>query len=312
MEELVHQEPPRGGFEVIVADGGSTDRTRDIVDAFCERWPNVRLLENPRRLSSAGRNVGAQAARGRYVLFLDGHCSIPRTDYLVRAVELFESTGAACLCRPQPLTRMAEGKWAEAISAARHSPLGHNSGSDIFGASPGFTDPRSAGAAYSRDCFDRLGGYDERFDACEDVEFNHRIAEAGLRSYRHPDLLVAYRPRSSLHGLFRQMVRYGRGRARLMSRHPSAIPWPLVLMTLFCLVLLGALVLGGLRLAGLVTAMLGGIWILLSAAESIRLGGLTSKAMRIELAFCAIHLGLVLGFWRGLPELHRFRPPAPL
>src|SRR5262249_17828524 len=69
--------------------------------------------------------------------------------------------------------------------------------------------------------FERVGPFDERFDACEDVELNHRAAVAGLRCFFTPRVTVRYHPRDSLTGLFRQMVRYGRGRVRLLRKHPE-------------------------------------------------------------------------------------------
>src|SRR5262249_18484080 len=57
-----HYDPDR--FEVLVADGGSTDGTRDIVRAMQTRYPNLGLLDNPGRWSSAGRNAAVRAARG--------------------------------------------------------------------------------------------------------------------------------------------------------------------------------------------------------------------------------------------------------
>jgi len=292
-----------------VADGGSGDGTRDIVRELSGTWPNLRLLDNPRRLSSAGRNVGAAAARGRYVMFLDGHCALPRDDYLVRVVEIFESSGADCLARPQPLDQLQDGAWSEAFSTARHSRLGHHPGSDIYGGEPGFTEPHHAGAAYVRDRFEELGGYDERFDACEDVELNHRVAEAGLRSYRHPDLTVHYRPRSDPGGLYRQMLRYGRGRARLMIRHPRIVPWQI--LAVVCLGLLGPatlLVIAPVLAAGWL-GILALTWVSIVLVASIRVAGFGTKALRVVLAFGAIHAGLVLGFCRGLPEFARYRRP---
>ena len=310
LDELRQQAPPAGGFEVLVADGGSTDATRAIVAERARAWPELRLLENPRRLSSAGRNVGVHAARGRYVLFLDGHCTLPRADYLARTVELFETTGAACLCRPQPLDRIAESAWARAISAARHSWLGHNPGSDIYGGAPGFTDPRSAGAAYQRACIDQLDSYDERFDACEDVEFNHRVAAARMTAYRHPDLSVPYRPRSSLRALWHQMVRYGRGRARLLARHPDRVPWPLILISALAVAIPVVLIAVGPRAALALAAVSVGGWMLVVGVESLRVSGFTVAATRTALAFAAIHAGLAVGFWRGLAEFPRYRSAA--
>ena len=307
LAELLGQQPPPGGFEILVVDGGSTDETRAIVTRLSEAAPHLRLLENPRKLSSAGRNIGAQAARATYVLYLDGHCALPRDDYLVRVVELFDSTGAACLARPQPLNRLTAGTWAEAIATARHSRLGHNPSSDIYGGAPAYTDPRSAGAAYERSQIERLGGYDERFDACEDVEFNHRVAAAGLRAYRHPDLAVAYRPRASLAALLRQMIRYGRGRARLMAKHPRMVPWLLVLITGIALLWLLLLALCGVTIAGAFAFLGAGAYLLAVGTESLRLRGASPTAARMLPAFFTIHAGLVLGFWRGLAEYWRFR-----
>lgn len=303
--EVLNQDAPAGGFEVIVVDGGSTDGTREIIQGLIHKWPALSLLDNPGRLSSSGRNIGARVARGLYLLYLDGHCCMPRRDYLLRLVALFETTGAACLCRPQPLLLKADGKWAAAIAAARHSWLGHDVFSDIYGGAPGDTNPCSAGAAYVREVINALGGYDECFDACEDVEFNYRVRRAGFRSYRHPDLRIDYRPRASLRSLFRQMARYGRGRAQLMARHPRMLPWPLVGFSPVLLSTAGAivfatspsaLVIGLIPIAG---------WLTLVVAESLRKGGLSSAAIRMMPAFLTIHLGLLLGFWRGLVEFPR-------
>ncbi len=77
--------------------------------------------------------------------------------------------------------------------------------------------------AYRRDVFNRAGLFDERFDACEDCELNHRLDEAGLQCVLVPTLAVKYEPRKTVRGLFRQLFRYGRGRVRLARKHPETI-----------------------------------------------------------------------------------------
>ncbi len=313
LDALLNQAPPSGGFEVLVADGGSTDTTRDIVNRIAAKDPRVRLIDNPNVRSGAGRNAGARAARGDYVLFLDGHCSLPRSDYLVRMVEIFQATGAACLCRPQPLRELDDAAWAKAIARARHSWLGHYPGSDIYkheSTHAGSTNPHSAGAAYQRRVLFALGGYDERFDACEDVEFNHRVALAGEKAYFHPDLKVCYRPRGTLRGLFRQMQRYGRGRARLMARHPTIVAWPLLIASVPVVAGLLATLLShwetGLLVLGLATCVWGGAVLV----ESFLLGRGRAISLRIGAAFITLHVGMLFGFWRGLMEWREFRHPG--
>ncbi len=311
LDQLREQELPGEAMEVLVADGGSRDGTRDLVLERSRGWPALRLLDNPGRRSGPGRNVGLRASRGDYVVFLDGHCSLPRTDYLKRLLELFESTGADCLCRPQPLTAGNPGPWGWAIAAARASRLGHNPGSDIYGARAGFTDPRSAGAAYRRGAWKALGGYDERFDACEDVEFNHRLARNGGAAYVHPDLAVRYRPRDSVRALFAQMRRYGRGRGRLFARHPDTAPVVLLALTLAALIPPALAAAGRFRAAGAAAAVLALAWAGPVIFESVRLGRSPAESARLAAVFPAIHAGLLLGFWRGLLEAPRFRPGAP-
>jgi hypothetical protein len=75
--------------------------------------------------------------------------------------------------------------------------------------------------AHRRTVFDRVGEFDESLDAGEGVKLNHRIDRAGLRCFFTPRVQVGYFPRSSLRGLFRQMARYGRGRVRLLRKHPE-------------------------------------------------------------------------------------------
>jgi succinoglycan biosynthesis protein ExoA len=81
--------------------------------------------------------------------------------------------------------------------------------------------------------FGIVGTFDERFDACEDVEFNHRVGAAGLRCFFTPQVGVRYVPRTSLAGLFRQLWRYGRGRVRLLRKHPDTFSVGSLLPALF-------------------------------------------------------------------------------
>jgi succinoglycan biosynthesis protein ExoA len=134
--------------------------------------------------------------------------------------------------RPQLLDVPGASALQRAIAAARSSWLGHHPDSHIYSSKEGFVPAKSVAVAYRRWVFERVGGFDERFDACEDVELNHRIDRAGLRCFFTPDAAVHYAPRNSLTGLFRQLVRYGRGRVRLWRKHRETFSWGLLPPTL--------------------------------------------------------------------------------
>jgi len=140
------------------------------------------------------------------------------------AVALFEDTGCDCLCRPQPLTVVGNSPFQQAVAHTRASILGHGTDSTIYDTDfEGSVNPTSAGALYRRQVFSKVGYYDEAFDACEDVEFNYRVSKSGLKSWISPKLTVFYHPRASIRGLWKQMIRYGRGRCRFVSKHPDAL-----------------------------------------------------------------------------------------
>lgn len=221
LEQLLEQDYDPSRFEVIVADGQSTDGTPAIVLALQAGHANLRLLDNPRRWSSAARNLAIREARGDILVIIDGHCELANPRYLQELADAFARSGADCVGRPQPLDARGATRVQRAIAAARSSWLGHHPDSFIYSSTEQFVRPQSVAVAYRRSVFETVGLFDESFDACEDVEFNHRIDQAGLHCFFTPRVGVHYHPRSSLARLFRQMVRYGRGRARLFHKHPE-------------------------------------------------------------------------------------------
>jgi succinoglycan biosynthesis protein ExoA len=301
LEQLLRQDYPTDRFEILVADGSSTDATRAVVAEFAAVHANVRLIDNPRRWSSAGRNAAFRASRGDVLVVIDGHCELDNRRYLADLADAFATSGADCVGRPQPLEVAGASLLQQAVAVARASRLGHHPDSHVWSDRAGFVPPESVAVAYRREVFEMVGLFDERFDACEDVEFNRRVARAGLRCWFTPRVRVRYYPRASLAGLFRQMVRYGRGRVRLLRKHPE---------TFTAAGLLPAVLLAGVTSGplcwwwggSLAAAWLGGAApyalavLLFSLALAVRRreAGLLPL---LPLVFLAIHLGAGFGQW---------------
>jgi succinoglycan biosynthesis protein ExoA len=311
--QLLDQDYPRDRFEVIVADGQSTDGTPAIVRDLQTSQPYLRLVTNPRRWSSAGRNLGIRASRGDIVVIVDGHCDLANPGYLRDMTDAFARSGADCIGRPQPLDVTGARPVQRAIAAARSSRLGHHPDSYIYASAEQFVRPQSVAIAYRRSVFTTVGEFDENFDACEDVEFNYRVDQAGLRCFFTPKVRVYYYPRSSIDGLFRQMVRYGRGRIRLLRKHRETLT-----LSVFVPALLVVGVMGGALLAGLspwlASAYLGmiAVYLLTVATTSLKIAWRLRDLRLVPwlpAVFVAIHAGagfgvlqeLILGFGRRSP-----------
>jgi succinoglycan biosynthesis protein ExoA len=296
---LLSQEYDPERFEVLVADGKSTDGTCAVVRSLQACHSNLRLLHNERRWSSAGRNLAVREARGEIIVVIDGHCDIPWSNYFLRLADAFARSGADCVGRPQPLDVAGAAPLQRAIAAARSSWLGHHPASHIYSSSEQMVPPQSVAIAYRRRVFDRVGLFDESFDACEDVEFNHRLDRAGLRCFFTPQVALSYHPRDSITGLFRQMVRYGRGRLRLLRKHADTFSLASMMPALFLLGLAAGLPLAwvSLWLAAIYAGTLG-VYALLVGTVSVLLA-VTHRDARLlywlPLVFATIHVGAGIG-----------------
>ena len=142
------------------------------------------------------------------------------------------------------------------------------------------------------------GLLEESFDACEDYEFNHRADLAGLRCYFTPEVAVRYVPRGSLLSLFRQMIRYGRGRIHLLRKHPGSASISTFIPAAFVLGLAVGLPLSftssWLAAAYLVPLLAySGIVLLVSVEVLLQRGNLSLLAW-LPLVFATVHVGAVV------------------
>jgi succinoglycan biosynthesis protein ExoA len=273
-------------------------------------FANLKLVYNPARYSSAGRNTALRHMTGEYAVIVDGHCHIPDRDYLKNLVEAFETSGADCLGRPQPLDVPDPTPFQAAVAAARASRLGHNPDSDIYSDQPKFVEPQSTAIAYRRSVFYRIGLFDEKFDACEDVELNQRVHDAQMTCYFTPKLKIVYHPRKSWTALFRQLARYGSGRAKLAAKHSGSLTLPALVPPAWVLWLITG------ALASLAVPLFGWLYfgsIVLYIAAILGTTLILARrqrwfvAARLPLVFVGIHLGFAWGFLSESSRLVRGR-----
>jgi glycosyltransferase involved in cell wall biosynthesis len=210
-----------GDLDVVVIDGGSADRTVELVQQRAAVDPRVRVLRNPDRIQSAGLTRALDAVESaRVVVRLDAR-SFVEPDYVARCVDLLEATGAAEV-GGRMVARPAAGAVARGIALANGAWWGAGPAGFHRQGEPGPADTAYLGA-FDASWLRKVGGWAPDLPTNEDWELNYRIRRAGGVVWLDPSLEVGYRPRATFGALARQYFRYGRGKATVVRRHPESL-----------------------------------------------------------------------------------------
>lgn len=235
--------PESFDYEILVLDGGSTDYTAQIVEMFARADPRIRLIINERRIQAAAVNRAAVEAdpRSRYLFRADCHADYP-PGFVESCIGSLERSGAASVVvRMQTVGATC---FQKAVATAQNSRLGNGGSAHRTDGASRFVD-HGHHAAFRRETFLTVGGYDESFSHNEDAEFDVRLRRAGGRIWLNTDAAISYFPRSTISALARQYFSHGRGRAKTIRKHGMALRLrqmlPLAATAAFPLGMIGAL-----------------------------------------------------------------------
>jgi glycosyltransferase involved in cell wall biosynthesis len=220
LDSLLAQDMAGMTWEAIIADGMSDDGTREILHEYATRHPQLRAIENPRRVVSPGLNQAIRAARGAIVIRMDAHTSYA-PDYCRRCVAELERTGADNV--GGPARTRTYGTRARAFAAAYHSRF--STGARFHDENyEGWIDTVPYGC-WRKETLERLGLFDENLVRNQDDELNLRLIRAGGKIWQSPGILSWYSPRATLKALFLQYFQYGFWKAAVVRKHRLPGSW---------------------------------------------------------------------------------------
>ncbi len=295
-------------IEVIVVDDHSTDSSRSIIERWAARDERVRLVNSPRRGISQALNCGLEAARGRYLVRVDGHSIIP-PDYVQTLLDHIRSD--ACEGAGGHKRAVGQGPFGRAVAAAHGSRFGIGDSKYHYSQRQELVDHIPFGA-YITELAHAIGGWDEEIRTNEDYDFDFRYQQAGGRLLFDPAIVVDWRVRETPARLAHQYHAYGRGKFTSLVRHPSSlhVRWlaPPLLVASLATGLLFSRTTPGRRFL----AVVGGSYTLFLVVGAAILGSRVGVrlAPHAALALSIMHLSWGTGFLVSAGELALNRIPG--
>lgn len=216
LDSVIAQSYPFDDMDVMVVDGGSKDRTKEIVEDYKRKYQNIRFLNNPGRIQSIAFNIGVKSSDAPYIVRLDAHATYNHR-YIEKCIEKFSANAEVLGCAPEFVGNVG-GVWnirpqhsgliAETSAILNQSRFGIGGAAFRVGAPAGFVDTVPFGC-FPRKVLEKIGGMREDLPRGEDNEFNSRIRKAGYKIYLDPEIVCSYFSRDTLRTNMKQMYANG-------------------------------------------------------------------------------------------------------
>ena len=209
IDSMLSQDYPKDDLEIILVDGMSKDRTREIVATYTAKYPFIRMIDNPERIAPCAMNRGIKEAKGDVIMRLDAHVYYPKNYFSLLVEKLNELPGAenvGALCNTLPVN---DSITAQSIAAVLSSSFGMGNSHFRVGADKEMEVDTVPFGCFHKSIFDKVGLYDEELVRNQDDELNARIIKAGGKIYLIPQLVCEYYARDTAKKVYKMFYQYG-------------------------------------------------------------------------------------------------------
>ncbi|OUV38422.1 MAG: hypothetical protein CMA18_002965 [Methanobacteriota archaeon] len=306
LQSLLRQSIPPNEHMIVVLDGGSTDRTKDLVQSIkdgvkIDEQPLILLIDNPNRFVPHARNLALQNLPDSvtHLLEFNGHIEaepdhLSKMKAIWHRLEEQHPSIAGLGCRV--VGSQGEQSAVESIiDSTLRSPFGGSTGQFATFETEGRTNV-PAFALHRRSALEAIGGWDESFLTSQDSDLSMRLKKAGYSLFRTPNVVVKMRRRTSYKSWLLMSHRYGFWRTKVLLKHPKRIVLR-ELMPLFGLILTSILltinpIFAAIPIGAYACVLFG------SGLLNIRKG--ISHVIGVPFALLTLHVGFTFGLVDGL------------
>lgn len=303
LDSVLKNDYPYNELEILVIDGESEDITEKIVRGYSNKFPFIKLLENPKKIVPFALNIGIRHAKGEVIIRMDAHAQYP-VNYistLVYYLEYLKCDNVGGLWETLP---GANSRIAKTIAKATSLPFGIGNAWYRIGTNKIRQVDTVPFGCFHRDLFRKIGMFDEELVRNQDDEFNARIIKHGGKIYLIPSIKIGYYARESIGKMAKMFFQYGfyKPLVNLKIGKPATVrqlvPFFFVMYLVFAAVFTVIVPSSAVKAFGLFF-----LYLIISELYSIRIS-LKEKEMTflflLPLVFLLIHLSYGLGYIAGI------------
>lgn len=303
IESILLQDYPLDKIELLFVDGGSTDKTKEIILGYQQKHSLIRLLDNPKKIVPYALNKGIEEAEGNIIMRIDAHCIYPSNYVSILSSELdrLEADNAGCPIITLPAR---ETSVCRAIASVMSHKFGVGASTFRVGTDKTTKADTVPFGCFRKNIFDRIGFFDTELVRNQDDEFNGRIIKNGGTIYLIPSISLDYYARDTIGKMAKMFYQYGLFKPLVNKKlgSPATIRQFFPLLFVLGLIVGGALSLFSPYVAILYISVII-LYFLLALMFSIR-EAKDKKDWKLMLimpfTFFAIHVSYGLGYLVGL------------
>lgn len=178
-------------YEIIVVDNNSADRTKELVEDM-KKQMNGRLkyVFESKKGAAHARNTGIRNAKGEIISFIDDDCTVVK-NWINEIALTFKSHNADAVLGRISLSLLSrKPDWIpDSFLRKRLAQIDYGAETKMMGDG----DLVTANTSFRAEVFKKFGGFNSRFEPCEDTQYSRMVSKHGIVKFYSPKAEVFHR-----------------------------------------------------------------------------------------------------------------------